>query len=147
MYMYSDDEGKLTVKQKEICRMAGTLEQILSGKKKYFTELGFMYQDENNIYMKIPKDVKTIKKIEMNEELVVGKLKDINNGTKLFYTYCLYLQKLKNQEYVVYSNDEIKAPFTGSINTIKKYCKELQEVGLLNRERKHITISYHFNEI
>lgn len=83
----------------------------------------------------------------MNKELVSGKFKHINNGAKLFYTYCLYIQRIKNKSYIEYSNNEIKRPFTGSINTIKKYCKELQKEDLLDRVRTGVSHSYHFKEI
>lgn len=147
MYMFSDEEGKLTVTQQKICDLANTSKTVLSLKKKYFEELGFMEQIDNDIYMKIPKDVKSLKTIDIDKELVVGKYKQLNNGSKLFYTYCLYLQKQSGEDYIEYSNEEIKKPFAGSINTIKKYCKELQEVDLLDRIRTSVSHSYHFKEI
>lgn len=148
MYMHSDEDGKLIVKQKEICDMANTSKTVLSLKKKYFEELGFMVQtDKSNIYMKIPKDVIHVQKIDMNEELITGKYRNLNNGAKLFYTYCLYQQELNGREYIKYTNVEIKKPFTGSINTIKKYCNELQRFDLLDRVRNGVSFLYHFKKI
>lgn len=148
MYMYSDNEGKLLVTQTEICKKANKHRSILSDKKKKFIELGFIVPSENDeVFMKIPNDVKSVNKIEINEEFIIGRYKHLDHGTKLFYAYCLYMQKKQNKQYIEYSNDEIKAPFAGSINTIKKYCRELQKEDLLIRTRTSVSHSYHFKEI
>lgn len=148
MYMYSDNKGKLLVTQTEICKIANAYKSLLTDKKKKFIELGFILPSENDeIFMKIPNDVKSVNKIEINEEFIIGRYKHLDNGTKLFYAYCLYMQKNQNEKYIEYSNDEIKAPFAGSINTIKKYCNELQKEHLLIRVRTSVSHSYHFKEI
>lgn len=43
------------------------------------------------IYMVTPKNDE---KLYINREFIEGKYKELHHGTKLFYTYCLYLQNI-----------------------------------------------------
>lgn len=148
MYSNTDENYKVTIPQQNISELANTSKFVLSRKKKKLNALNiFEEMNKSNIIMKIPESVKHVKKIYLSNELVEGKYRSLKPGTKLFYVYCLYLQRLSGQSYIIYSNDEIKKPFAGSINTIKKYCKELQEVDLLVRERSGVSFSYQFKEI
>lgn len=146
--MYShmrESDFKLDITQYYLCEITNIDMKTLTLNKPELREQGFIsYSNYYEIFMIPPYNNE---KIYINNEFIDGKYKHLHQGTKLFYTYCLYLQKQKQKEYVVYNNSEIKGPFAGSINTIKKYCKELQEVGLLHRTKSGLTISYHFEEI
>lgn len=148
MYSNTDDENRLLKNQESISELANTSKYVLSRKKRTFKDLELIEEiNKNNLIMTIPSSVHKVEKIEVNRELIDGKYRNLKSGSKLFYIYCMYLQKLSEQEYNVYSNEEIKKPFTGSINTIKKYCNDLEKVGLLKKVRTGVSNSYHFKEI
>lgn len=148
MYSNTDENNRLTKTQGYISELSNTSKYVFSRNKNKLKQLGFIEEvDKNKIIMNIPRSVNRLEKIYINQELVEGKYKNLRAGTKLFYIYGLYLQQKTNEEYIIYRNYEIKKPFTGSINTIKKYSKELQDNGLLDRVRSGISYSYHFIEI
>lgn len=148
MYSNTDNENRLIKSQESISELANTSKYVLSRKKRTFKDLELIDEiNRNNIIMTIPSSVHKVEKIEVNSELIDGRYRKLKSGSKLFYIYCMYLQKQSGQEFNIYSNEEIKKPFTGSINTIKKYCNELEKVGLLEKVRTGISNSYHFKEI
>lgn len=146
--MYShmrESDHKMDITQQYLSEISNIDMSTITLNKPKLKESGFIdYDSYYDIFMKLPSNEE---KIFINSEFIEGKYKNLGHGTKLFYTYCLYLQELSGQNNIIYSNEEIKQPFVGSINTIKKYCKELQEVGLLDRTRSGVSHSYHFIEI
>lgn len=138
IYAFTDSNNYSQLKQRDISNMMNITKQNVNDSIRLLERDGFIKRitaNGNRGTIKINKP-NNKGSIPISRELIDGKYQALSKGTKLFYSYYRWVQEQEESDYIKIKGVDIVKRMNESIKSIQAHCKELEEVGLLQKSKQ-----------